>query len=100
MCRINGNLNASLYLEVLQDELLNSLEYYNLNTKSVIFQHDNAPCHKTEDVLKWLYSQSFTYIKYWTPQSPEINPIEHLWDNLKKKLGQYRSPPNGVEELW
>jgi len=34
------------------------------------------------------------------PQSPDLNPIEHLWDHLKKRLGEYEYPPKGVLELW
>ena len=26
----------------------------------------------------------------WPVQSPELNPIEHLWQHLKKKLNSYK----------
>ncbi len=29
-----------------------------------------------------------------------LNPIEHLWDHLKRRLGQYETAPNGILELW
>jgi len=29
-----------------------------------------------------------------------MNPIEHLWDHLKKKLKEYDHPPGGILELW
>ena len=36
----------------------------------------------------------------WPAQSPDLNPIEHAWSYLKKKLGEYKIPPNGMEQLW
>jgi hypothetical protein len=33
-------------------------------------------------------------------QSPDINPIEHLWYYIKSQLLQYEILPKGVHELW
>lgn len=29
-----------------------------------------------------------------------MNPIEHMWALLKRKLNEYESPPKGVQELY
>lgn len=43
--RIDGGMDAELYTAILEDELLNSLVYHNLEIENIIFQHDNDPKH-------------------------------------------------------
>ncbi|KAF9441595.1 transposable element Tcb2 transposase [Macrolepiota fuliginosa MF-IS2] len=35
----------------------------------------------------------------WSPQSPDLNPIEQLWTCVKKKLGEYENHPLSIHEL-
>ena len=44
-CKIDGGMDATLYTNILQDELLQTLDFYELNRDNIIFQQENDPKH-------------------------------------------------------
>jgi transposase len=97
--RIEGRMDAELYTSILEDELQQSVEYYDKSPTDMVFQQDNDPKHRSTRATKWLGESGFTIMK-WPAQSPDLSPIEHLWSYLKRRLDEYEIPPSSQNELW
>ena len=41
--KIDGRMDSDVYIQILKDELLNSLKHHGLNPPDIIFQQDNDP---------------------------------------------------------
>jgi hypothetical protein len=98
-CRMDGRMDSALYASILEDELLQTLEYYGLDREMTIFQHDNDPKHLSGIARQWFQDNGIEVLD-WPSQSPDLNPIEHLWYHLKRQLASYETEAKGMNELW
>ncbi|GFW43160.1 transposable element Tcb2 transposase [Trichonephila clavipes] len=63
-----------------------------------LFMDDNAPCHRTVAAEQLLESEDIERMD-WPARSPDLNPIEHVWDFLGTRLAACTLPPVTIREL-
>ena len=64
---------------------------------SFLYQYDNTPCHRARLVVKCLDDMGAEVLD-WPAKSPDMNPIEHLWEMLFKSV--QGTKPGNKDHLW
>ena len=77
-------MNSEKYIKTLDDNIWQVVaKNYGVNTW--LFQDDNAPCHKSRLSEEWKHRSQIPQL-IWPAQSPDLSPIENLWQLLKNTI--------------
>lgn len=99
LIKIEGILKKEHYLSILRDHVIPSGR--RLIGQNFIFMHNNDPKHTArvcKDYLQHLEQSDELKIIHWPPQSPDLNPIEKIWDESDWKIREVC--PKSQNDLW
>ena len=79
----------------------NLLSYINTleNKENYLFQEDNIPIYIIKLTKNWINKNNINILS-WPAQSSDLNPIEHLWDELERKVRVYKLLSTNLNELY
>ncbi len=99
LVRIEGNLNAEKYRNILQDYVLPFASKYHGRVREFIYQHDGCGPHRAKSITEFLRSKNIEILP-WLAQSPNLNPIENAWGILRKQLRDTSTFPSNADALF
>ena len=99
LVRVDGTMDRFKYIQVLRKGLLGTLRDYKMKPSDIVFQQDNDPKHTAKSTHEWFDEHGFILLP-WPAQSPDINPIENVWDHLARRLAKRSVQPTTEDELW
>ncbi|KAG0725462.1 Transposable element Tcb1 transposase [Chionoecetes opilio] len=88
----NVTMKGANYIEVLRDHLLVPYAIHECE----VFMQDSAPAHRSKVVQKFLTDNNIPVLD-WPGNSPDLNPIENAWNEMKKAIAKKR--PTNINEL-
>lgn len=99
LVKIEGIMKKEQYHSILQRHMLPSGS--ELIGRNFIFQQDNDPKHTSrycQEYLERKQKDGVLQVMKWPPQSPDLNPIELLWDELDRRVRDLK--PTSLPRLW
>lgn len=89
-------MDRFMYTNILKDVMLpHAEEEMPLRWR---FQQDNDPKHTSRHCKTWLQQNAIEVLD-WPAQSPDLNPIENLWEIVNSKINRENCSTKGFLSL-
>ena len=92
---IRGTLNAQRYIQDVLEPVV--IPFIN-HRRDVIYQQDNARPHVARITMDFLRQNNVNLME-WPALSPDLSPIEHVWDELGRQLRRRLARPETLQQL-
>nr|CAH7714069.1 unnamed protein product [Callosobruchus chinensis] len=96
LIHIPGTMTGAYYLQNIINAIVQPLR--NEIGDQFIFMDDNARPHPTRAVQQALENGNIARLE-WPAMSPEMKPIEHVWDYVSRAIFNRNNPPRSKQEL-
>ena len=93
---VHRAMNRHRYIQILRNQMLPWAT--GLFGRNFVYAQDNAPPHTARDTAAFLDQQGVEVMD-WPAQSLDMNPMEHIWDQMPVWIWDMDDPPSTVAEL-
>ena len=83
---VSGMMNQVEYRKVIDKRLVPQIREW-FPDEDCIFMQDGAPCHRSRKIMEHFDNLGIQVLD-WPGNSPDMNPIEGLWNDLKNDMSQ------------
>ena len=91
---VAGNITAVRY----RDEILHPVAVPLVQQRNLILQQDNVRPHVAQVCQDFLANNNIATLA-WPPYSPDLTPIEHMWDELDRRVRKRQNPLATLAQL-
>ena len=98
---ICGKFNQYKYQRLLERHMV--LYARLLHPEGILqFQQDNHPVHTSKLIRDWFARRQDIVLIDWPRRSPDLNPIENMWAQVKRRMHKNwpNPPPRHPNDLW
>ena len=91
---IDGIVNAQRY----RDEIRRTIVVPFIHHHHLMLQHDNAQPHvqNVARICTQFLEAENIHVLAWPPYTPDMSPIEHVWDALDRRIQQHVPVPANI----
>ena len=94
---LQGSATGATHVEILRKYVVPTMRRMFPNGDG-LFQEDNATPHRSK-IAAAFRAEKDLHTLSWPAQSPDLNPIENLWAEVKKGIYKQKKKPSNLTEL-
>jgi hypothetical protein len=93
---LHGNDRSLLQASLRIGMIVGAFMLYTRSTRQIVIM-DNASIHKRKEIREAI-EKAGCYLVYLPPYSPDLNPIEHFWSWLKRKIRSLKQKFDSLDD--